>query len=145
MSDSFLIISSKVGSGKTPLGGDSVYTFSGHPFVRSQNVGEGSFLLNDIAYIDKQTHDNQISTELNLNDVLLNITGASIGRTAVVDSRLVGGNVNQHVCIIRLIKNIYSPHLLCYECTSCFISATYILNGRKVATGILTRAKKMKI
>ena len=34
-------------------------------------------------------------------DVLLNITGASIGRTAIVPNEFDEGNVNQHVCIIR--------------------------------------------
>ena len=39
----------KVGSGVTPRGGESVYKMDGHPFVRSQNVGLGHLILNDIA------------------------------------------------------------------------------------------------
>ncbi len=113
-------IAIKVGSGKTPLGGDSVYSVSGHPFVRSQNVGRGYFMLDDIAYISSTIHQSQLSSELRINDVLLNITGASIGRSAVVDKRLVGGNVNQHVCIIRLKQDIYSPLFLCYGILSSF-------------------------
>jgi len=92
---------SKVGSGITPTGGDKNYQQHGRPFVRSQNVGWGVLLLDDIAYIDEQTHASFDSTEIRLRDVLLNITGASIGRSAVADERIVGGNVNQHVCIIR--------------------------------------------
>ena len=38
----------KVGSGSTPKGGNAVYTTSGHCFVRSQNVGMGHLILNDI-------------------------------------------------------------------------------------------------
>jgi type I restriction enzyme, S subunit len=102
----------KVGSGTTPLGGDSNYIESGRPFVRSQNVGWGSLLLDDIVFIDEQLHKHAISTELKFDDVLLNITGASIGRSAVVDQRIERGNVNQHVCIIRTIKNKLNPHYL---------------------------------
>ena len=76
-------LTTKVGSGVTPKGGDSVYTTEGHPFVRSQNVGYGHMLLKDIAYINNHTHQKQLSTEIKKGDVLLNITGASIGRCCV--------------------------------------------------------------
>ncbi|MCI5145556.1 MAG: restriction endonuclease subunit S, partial [Candidatus Electrothrix sp. AR3] len=95
-------IAAKVGSGVTPTGGSSRYKQSGRPFVRSQNIGWGRLLLDALAYIDEETHNAFSATELSCDDVLLNITGASIGRTAIVDERLCGGNVNQHVCIIRL-------------------------------------------
>ena len=105
-------ITSKVGSGVTPKGGSAVYKTSGHLFIRSQNVGNGCFLLDDVAYIDEATHKKQINTELKNGDVLLNITGASIGRTTVVNKNIEGGNVNQHVCIIRLLED-YSPNYIC--------------------------------
>ena len=101
----------KVGSGVTPKGGETVYKKEGHPFVRSQNVGLGGLLLEDIAYIDDTTHIRQKNTELQIDDVLLNITGASIGRSAVVNEQIAGGNVNQHVCIIRTKDNLVSPFL----------------------------------
>jgi len=95
-------ITSKVGSGITPTGGRCVYLSSGRPFVRSQNVGWGTLLLDDLAFISDETHNTFASTELREGDVLLNITGASIGRCAIADANLSGGNVNQHVCIIRV-------------------------------------------
>ena len=101
----------KVGSGVTPRGGEAVYKTDGHPFVRSQNVGLGQLLLDDIAYIDEDTHQRQKNTELQLDDVLLNITGASIGRSAMATKEIVGGNVNQHVCIIRTQDNLISSFL----------------------------------
>ena len=105
-------ITTKVGSGVTPRGGETVYHSQGHPFVRSQNVGWGRLLLNDIAYIDEETHKKQLNTALELNDILLNITGASIGRCAVVNKMIVNGNVNQHVCIIRS-NGAVDPKFLC--------------------------------
>lgn len=95
-------IALKIGSGMTPRGGSRNYKEYGRPFVRSQNVGWGSFLLDDLVYIDDETHDSVSSTELKEDDVLLNITGASIGRSSLADVRLSGGNVNQHVCISQI-------------------------------------------
>lgn len=106
-------LTTKVGSGVTPKGGENVYTTEGHPFVRSQNVGNGHMLLKDIAFIDENTHKKQIATEIQKGDVLLNITGASIGRSSVAFDEVVGGNVNQHVCIVRPNKEIL-PYYLCY-------------------------------
>ena len=106
-------LTTKVGSGVTPKGGENVYTIEGHPFVRSQNVGNGQMFLEDIAFIDENTHKKQIATEIQKGDVLLNITGASIGRSSVAFDEVVGGNVNQHVCIVRPNMEIL-PHYLCY-------------------------------
>ena len=107
-------ITTKVGSGVTPRGGETIYRSQGHPFVRSQNVGWGRLLLNDIAYIDEETHKKQLNTALEQNDVLLNITGASIGRCAIVNEMIVNGNVNQHVCIIRSNGAVDSEFLCNY-------------------------------
>lgn len=102
----------KVGSGITPTGGEKVYREQGRIFIRSQNVGWGDLRLDDVAYIDEATHASFSSTEVRTGDVLLNITGASIGRCAVADERLAGGNVNQHVCIIRVEPQTVSPGFL---------------------------------
>jgi len=105
-------IITKVGSGITPTGGDKNYTNAGRPFVRSQNIGWGKLILNKMVFIDEETHYSFSSTEIKPFDVLLNITGASIGRSVVADSRIAGGNVNQHVCIIRIDRNKFNPFLL---------------------------------
>jgi len=102
----------KVGSGVTPTGGQRVYRSSGRPFMRSQNVGWGSLLLEEVAFIDEVTHSTFPDTEILSGDVFLNITGASIGRSAVADASLVGGNVNQHVCIIRADERRLAPAFL---------------------------------
>jgi len=103
----------RVGSGITPTGGQRVYTADGRPFIRSQNVGWGYLCLDDLAHIDDSTHATFAASEIVAGDVLLNITGASIGRCAVADSRLSGGNVNQHVCEIRTVSTRLDPDFLC--------------------------------
>ena len=105
-------LTTKVGSGSTPKGGNAVYTSAGHCFVRSQNVGMGYLILDEIAHINDVIHQKHKATELKENDVLLNITGASIGRTAIATKEIEGGNVNQHVCIIRANSKV-NPKFLC--------------------------------
>lgn len=90
-----------VGSGITPKGGKSVYKDSGIPFIRSQNVYPNELKLDDIAFIDEATHTSMSRSIVLEHDVLLNITGASIGRCTFVPSGFGEANVNQHVCILR--------------------------------------------
>ena len=92
---------SKIGSGKTPRGGSSVYVDHGIMFLRSQNVLWGTLDISDVSYIDDETNKTMLSSEVHSGDVLLNITGASIGRCCLY-SLNYRANVNQHVCILRL-------------------------------------------
>lgn len=95
----------KIGSGVTPKGGGDVYTDEGVTFIRSQNVHFDGLRLDDVVKIDIETHQKMNNSSVEFNDVLLNITGASIGRCCVVniDEEM---NVNQHVCIIRVNERI---------------------------------------
>ena len=103
-------ITSKIGSGKTPHGGRKIYVSSGIPLIRSQNVNNDKVNFDDVVFIDEATDKSMKNSRVMTNDVLLNITGASIGRSAVYKNE-ANANVNQHVCIIRLIKE-YSPNFL---------------------------------
>jgi type I restriction enzyme S subunit len=106
-------VTTRIGSGSTPRGGASVYRNAGRPFVRSQNVVWGALHLADLAHIDEATHRSMLGSEISAGDVLLNITGASIGRAAVATSQVAGGNVNQHVCEIRLDRSVMDPTFVC--------------------------------
>ena len=90
-----------VGSGVTPKGGQSVYKTSGVVFLRSQNVYPNKLELDDVAFITDEIDERMKRTRVKPNYVLLNITGASIGRSAFVPPNLSRANVNQHVCILR--------------------------------------------
>ena len=98
----------KVNSGKTPLGGEAVYTKEGILFIRSQNVNNDKLELENSVFIPELVNDQMKNSIVQANDILLNITGASLGRSCVVPNNFKSGNVNQHVCIIRLNKQ-YSP------------------------------------
>ena len=92
---------SKIGSGSTPKG--SNYSSEGLLFFRSQNVYNDGIVLDDIKYISDEVHQSMIGTEVLPNDLLLNITGGSLGRCAIVPNEINKGNVSQHVCILRPI------------------------------------------
>lgn len=102
----------KVGSGVTPKGGSDSYLSTGIPLIRSQNVLVGRLSLDDVVFISPEQHGKMRNSALSANDVLLNITGASIGRCAVLPADFEAGNVNQHVCIIRTEASL-NPHFLC--------------------------------
>lgn len=102
-----------IGSGVTPKGGQAVYTDSGIPFIRSQNVLNGKLDLSDVAYISDEINEKMKRTQIIGGETLLNITGASIGRSCYVPQEQSVGNVNQHVCILRFKNYIngYIPQL----------------------------------
>lgn len=95
-------VAEKINSGKTPLGGEAIYTSEGVIFIRSQNVNNDSLELGNTVFISEETNEKMQNSVVYPNDILLNITGASLGRSCVVPNNFSIGNVNQHVCIIRL-------------------------------------------
>jgi type I restriction enzyme S subunit len=94
-------ISNRIGSGSTPRGGKSTYEKIGIPFFRSQNIWNHGLELTDVACISEKTHQKMSNTVVIPNDILLNITGASLGRCTIFPDGLGEANVSQHVTIIR--------------------------------------------
>lgn len=95
-------LTKKIGSGKTPFGGADTYSNEGILFIRSQNVYDDGLRLDDVVYISEEIDLDMKVSRVFSRDILLNITGASIGRTCIVPNEFGRANVNQHVCIIRL-------------------------------------------
>ncbi len=91
----------KVGSGSTPKGGSDAYKAVGTPLIRSMNVVFFGFKRAGLAYIDANQAAQLDNATVKAGDVLLNITGASIGRVTLAPDEFEGARVNQHVCIIR--------------------------------------------
>ncbi len=105
-------LTTKIGSGATPRGGSSVYVEQGTPFIRSQNVYFEGFEYEGLAFIDDAAAKALSNVTTEENDVLLNITGASIGRATILPDELAGGRVNQHVSILRCKPNLLNLFLL---------------------------------
>ena len=106
--------SSKIGSGKTPRGGAEIYTDSGVMILRSQNIYNTGLMLDNVSYISEEIDNEMANSRVFEDDILLNITGGSIGRCCIYPANFPHANVNQHVCIIRVIKDIMIPKLMLY-------------------------------
>ena len=100
----------KMGSGSTPVGGRKVYQDEGPMLIRSQNVHNEGLRLDDVAHFSRSLFSRRGSHVLP-NDMLLNITGASIGRCAIVPNTFGDADVNQHVLIMRPVLQIVSGYL----------------------------------
>ena len=104
-------ITAKIGSGATPKGGKSAYQENGITLIRSMNVHNGMFEYKELAHISDEQATKLDNVAIEENDVLLNITGASVARSCVVPSKILPARVNQHVCIIRC-KECIIPEFL---------------------------------
>ena len=122
-----------VGSGATPKGGKKVYVKNGVTFIRSQNVYPNEFRLDNVAYITEEIDEKLKRSRVKENDVLLNITGASIGRCTFVPKNFPKANVNQHVCILRPNKKKLNHKYLSFYLNS-FQAQSDIMNAQSGAT-----------
>jgi type I restriction enzyme S subunit len=107
-------LAERITKGSSPNWQGFDYVTSGVPFVRSQNIRWGSLALDDIVFVPQSFNEKETRSVLKRNDVLLNIVGASIGRSAVVDERIDGGNTNQAVAIVRLAPGGMDPWMACF-------------------------------
>lgn len=102
-------ITTKIGSGATPKGGKGSYKSKGISLVRSMNVHGGCFKYDNLAYLDEKQAKQLDIVTLQDEDVLINITGASVARSCIVPSDILPARVNQHVSIIRCKSSIANP------------------------------------
>lgn len=111
-------ITSKIGSGVTPRGGAEVYSKMGIPLLRSQNIHFDGLRLDDVAFISEKIHSTMANSRVEKGDVLLNITGASIGRCFYFEDQYQEANVNQHVCILRPNDRVFYKYLYLFMCSA---------------------------
>lgn len=94
-------VTTKIGSGSTPRGGKAVYRGEGVAFIRSQNVYDGRFSFDGLAYLSDEAAHALRGVTVHPGDVLINITGESVTRTALVPESALPARVSQHVAIVR--------------------------------------------
>lgn len=131
-------LATKVGSGSTPRGGETVYKLEGIPLIRSMNVIFFGFKRNGLAFLDEAQAHELRNVEVHNNDILLNITGASIGRVTLAPADMAGARVNQHVCIIRPTQEII-PSYLCSLLSSPEMQALFGSENYGVTRQALTK------
>ena len=94
-------LTTKIGSGATPRGGEESYKDEGVSLIRSLNVHDYGFKYEKLAFLDAVQAEELSGVTVQENDVLLNITGASVARCTIVPRGVLPARVNQHVAIIR--------------------------------------------
>lgn len=107
-------VTSKIGSGATPFGGEAAYKVMGISLIRSLNVYDDGFRTKNLAFIDETQAAKLDNVIVEAGDVLLNITGASVARCCIVPNEFLPARVNQHVSIIRPVRDIVLPKFLHY-------------------------------
>ena len=122
-------ITTKIGSGATPKGGQKSYKKSGTPLVRSLNVYDREFRSENLAFIDDEQASKLNNVIVERGDIFLNITGASVARCCAAPDQLGSARVNQHVAIIRPIQNYVSPSFLEYCLTSPAVKTSLLSIG----------------
>ncbi|MCB0539639.1 MAG: restriction endonuclease subunit S, partial [Bacteroidetes bacterium] len=81
-------------------------------FITSKNVDSFKIDLSDSSFVEAKFNEIEPRSILQKGDLLTNIVGASIGRTALFDLDFVA-NINQAVCILRIEHEfIDKPYLL---------------------------------
>ena len=111
-------LSIQINSGNTPKGGAENYVEEGITFFRSQNVWKDRLEMDDIAYIDAETHASMKKSSLKHGDILMTKTGrintenSSLGRAALYEGEDDKANVNGHVYFIRLKQGINNKFIL---------------------------------
>ncbi|BCN31855.1 restriction endonuclease subunit S [Anaeromicropila herbilytica] len=129
-------LSDQINSGNTPKGGEQVYVDKGITFFRSQNVWKDRLEMDDIAFIDKETHENMKRSSLMHGDILITKTGrintenSSLGRAALYLGEDDAANVNGHVYFIRLKPGVNNEFIL-----KILVSNEYLGYIRSVCVG----------
>ncbi len=98
-------ISAKISSGNTPAGGkkSNAYVEKGYSFFREQNIYNDGIHEEGLVYITEELLKTRENSTVMPMDILLNITGGSIGRCALIPDDFTKGSINQHILIIRMI------------------------------------------
>jgi len=134
ISKKLIDLTTKIGSGSTPRGGNENYKDVGISLIRSMNVYDLEFKKRKLAFIDDKQAFELKNVTLQEDDILLNITGASIARCCLVPKDILPARVNQHVSIIRSIKDVVNPIFLCLLLTSKTYKDRLLFTGEQGAT-----------
>lgn len=133
-------LASKIGSGATPRGGSNSYYATGIPLIRSQNIRFEGFDDEGLVFLNERQAAALESVTVRPDDVLLNITGASIGRVSLAPPRMSDARVNQHVSIIRTRSTALLPRYLAFYLRSPQVQARIHTEEYGVTRQALTKS-----
>lgn len=90
------------------------YTTSGVAFVKTEAFEDSRIIPERLSYVDNETHTTFLKrSNLEEDDILITIAGATIGKCAMVPKDILPANTNQALAIIRLADG-NSPKYVMY-------------------------------
>lgn len=124
-------ITEKISKGETPkdIQSDFSDTYS-YRFIKCENIIDDIIVEDPVFTIDEDTYEHMKRSQLQENDILFVIAGATIGKVATMPHELLPANTNQAVCFIRLInKDKTNVNFVKYFLKSNFIKDVIALNA----------------
>jgi type I restriction enzyme S subunit len=79
------------------------YAAEGATFIRSQDIKYDRLEFDERAFVKLPDGTEGVRTQVQLHDVLITITGANVGKAAVVSESISEAYVSQHVALVRLL------------------------------------------
>jgi len=107
-------ITEKITKGQSPKWQGFDYQSSGSLFITSENVRNGTLDISNPKYVPEEFNNRIKGSQLVKGDILINIVGASIGRSCIYDLDIETANINQAVCLFRPKEEYCSKYLLYY-------------------------------
>ncbi len=107
-----------IGKGASPRWQGFGYTSDGMLFVTSENVRDGYLDISEPKYLPLEFHEKLKRSQLHVGDILINLVGASIGRSCYIDIELGEANINQAVSVFRLSDEYNARFISCYFSSS---------------------------
>jgi restriction endonuclease S subunit/predicted ATPase len=94
-------------------GWKAYYSTDGAIFIRSQDIRTDRMNLAEVAHVQPPQNSEGRRTQLQLGDLLVTITGANVGRAAVVDAEVTEAYASQHVGLIRFVdpRSVHFAHI----------------------------------
>ncbi|AFY69171.1 restriction modification system DNA specificity domain protein [Thalassoporum mexicanum PCC 7367] len=105
-------IASRITKGESPKWQGYSYELEGVNFVTSENVLWGQIDISSPKFVSQEFHDKLKRSKLSPDDILINLVGASVGRTCLVPSEVVPANINQAVAVVSLNREVCKPVFL---------------------------------
>ena len=90
------------------------YAQAGALFIRSQNVRDGRLRFDDVQYVSPPAGAEGDRTKVKRHDLLITITGNSVGNVALVEEDFAEAYISQHVGLVRLKEPAAAPYICRY-------------------------------
>jgi type I restriction enzyme S subunit len=105
-----------ISKGSSPRWQGFEYTNTGMLFVTSENVRDGFLDIREPKYLPLEFHEKLKRTKLRKHDILINLVGASIGRSCLIPHALGEANVNQAVGVFRVREEFCARYVAhCFQ------------------------------